>query len=123
VDGLGGEARDSLRKECRLSRSSVSSPSVSITQTCMRKAVDGTSLQGIYKLSHSVVIVWIKVQMCSQSQDSQNLPFSTLYTHACQHHVKWPSCDWFLPQHMQSCDSRLCWHLFLNPVAGTMDHQ
>jgi hypothetical protein len=31
-------------------------------QTCICKAIDDTSLQGIYKLSHSWVIVWTTVQ-------------------------------------------------------------
>jgi hypothetical protein len=59
VDGFGQEALDSLRKECRVSRSSVSiTHTVCITQSWIHKANNDTSLQGIYKLSHSWVIVW-----------------------------------------------------------------
>ena len=57
ADGIGREALHSLSNECKLSRSSVYHSHSLHYAYLLRKAFDDTILQGIYKLSHSWVII------------------------------------------------------------------
>jgi hypothetical protein len=63
VEGLGGEASDTLSKDCRSSRRGVWSSSQLVPCRPLKsKAIDDASLKSTYKLSHSWVIVWIAVE-------------------------------------------------------------